>query len=173
MVEKREAIKEYIDAAATRGGLTEPELAVLATLAAANEVLFPTSVLDLIPGAGKAVGKTGDLIKAGVRAEDAAKVAMAEAKTAELGAKEARAITGPVYQTTKEATKAAESFGFKKINETVHEGQAVYKKGNYFITRDLDGHNGGAWKMAKSVEALGKKETRMGTYNINLNRIGD
>ncbi|MEN6630185.1 MAG: hemagglutinin repeat-containing protein, partial [Sulfuricella sp.] len=85
-VEKKESIKQYIDAAATRGGLTEPELAVLATLAAANEVLFPVSALDLV-GASKIIRKASDLIKAGVRAEDATKVAVAEAKTAELSSK--------------------------------------------------------------------------------------
>ncbi|WCK25823.1 MULTISPECIES: toxin C-terminal domain-containing protein [Agrobacterium] len=41
------------------------------------------------------------------------------------------------------------------------------------ITRDLDGHNGGAWKMATSVKDLGGKGTRLGTYDSNLNRIGD
>ncbi len=34
-------------------------------------------------------------------------------------------------------------------------------------------HNGGVWKMAKSPEALNSKNTRMGTYDANLNRIGD
>ncbi|MEW9539097.1 toxin C-terminal domain-containing protein [Agrobacterium radiobacter] len=41
------------------------------------------------------------------------------------------------------------------------------------MTRDLDGHNGGAWKMATSVKDLGGKGTRLGTYDSNLNRIGD
>ena len=63
--------------------------------------------------------------------------------------------------------------GFEKINETVHGGQAVFKNGKDYITRDLDGHNGGAWKMADSVKALGSKEARAGTFDVNLNRIGD
>ena len=88
-------------------------------------------------------------------------------------AKGARVTTGPVYKTTKEAKQAAEALGFKKINETVHGGQAVFQRGKDFITRDLDGHNGGAWKMADSVKALGSKETRAGTFDVNLNRIGD
>ena len=29
------------------------------------------------------------------------------------------------------------------------------------------------WKMSKTVEGLEKKSTRMGTYDANLNRIGD
>jgi RHS repeat-associated protein len=88
-------------------------------------------------------------------------------------AKGARALAEPVYKTTKEAKAAAEALGFKKINETVHDGQAVFKRGKDFITRDLDGHNGGAWKMADSVKNLGSKETRAGTFDVNLNRIGD
>lgn len=68
---------------------------------------------------------------------------------------------------------AAEALGFKKIKETVHGGQAVFQRGKDYITRDLDGHNGGAWKMARSVKDLGSKKTRDGTFDINLNRIGD
>jgi RHS repeat-associated protein len=78
-----------------------------------------------------------------------------------------------VYKTTKEAKQAAETLGFKKINETIHDGQAVFKKGKRFITRDVDGHNGGAWKMAKSVKGLGSKDARLGTFDKDLNRIGD
>ncbi|QHH96410.1 toxin C-terminal domain-containing protein [Acinetobacter dispersus] len=77
-----------------------------------------------------------------------------------------------LFKTTQEATAAAKKLGFQKTNEYSHN-QAVYKKGKYYITPDADGHIGGAWKMAKSVEKLASKETRMGTYDINLNRIGD
>lgn len=84
-----------------------------------------------------------------------------------------RAFTEPVYKTTKEAQKAAEALGFRRINETIHDGQAVFRRGKDFITRDMDGHNGGAWKMADSVKNLGSKETRAGTFDINLKRIGD
>jgi len=86
---------------------------------------------------------------------------------------EARSLAVPVYKTTKEAKAAAEALGFKKINETVHDGQAVFKSGNRYITRDIDGHNGGAWKMADSVKNLSSKETRAGTFDVKLNRIGD
>ncbi|WP_239646781.1 toxin C-terminal domain-containing protein [Pseudomonas syringae] len=41
------------------------------------------------------------------------------------------------------------------------------------MTRDLDGHNGGAWKMAGSVKALGSIDTRAGTFDVNLKRIRD
>ena len=79
---------------------------------------------------------------------------------------------GPVFKTTKEASAKAEELGFEKIKERVN-GQPVYRKGNEYITRDVDGHNGGAWKKAKSVKDLPKKETRSGTYDSDLNRIGD
>ena len=74
--------------------------------------------------------------------------------------------------TAKEATAAAEKLGYKKIVEKSH-GQPIFKKGNKYITPDIDGHNGGAWKMADSIKNLASKNTRMGTYDENLKRIGD
>jgi RHS repeat-associated protein len=63
--------------------------------------------------------------------------------------------------------------GWTKINERSH-GQPVYKNGNYYISPDVDSHNGGVWKMCKgSPNNLRSKTTRMGTYDGNLNRIGD
>ena len=74
---------------------------------------------------------------------------------------------------TAQATAAAEKLGYAKTNE-LSSGQAVYKKGKSYITRDVDGHNGGAWKRASSVANLGSKATRDGTYNADLTvRIGD
>ncbi|WP_278488451.1 toxin C-terminal domain-containing protein [Achromobacter insolitus] len=52
-------------------------------------------------------------------------------------------------------------------------GQAVYKKGDFYITRDLDGHNGGAWKGADSVKNLAAKSTRSGTFDKEMKRVGD
>ena len=49
----------------------------------------------------------------------------------------------------------------------------MFKRGKDYITRNLDDHNERAWKMADSVKALGNRETRAGTYDINLKRIGD
>ncbi len=74
--------------------------------------------------------------------------------------------------TTKQATEAARKLGYKKTNYTSH-GQPVYKKGNTYITPDVDSHSGGVWKAAGSLKDLGKKSTRWGTYDANLNRIGD
>ncbi|MDT8903388.1 hemagglutinin repeat-containing protein [Anaeroselena agilis] len=74
--------------------------------------------------------------------------------------------------TTKQVTDAAKVLGFEKTNYFSH-GQPIYKKGNLYITPDIDGHNGGVWKAASSVEDLKSKSTRLGTYDANLNRIGD
>jgi hypothetical protein len=85
---------------------------------------------------------------------------------------------GPVavkafYKTTKEATEAAAKLGYKKVQGAMVRGQAVYTNGQYYISRDIDAHNGGVWKMAKSVVDLGSKKTRLGTYDQFLNWIGE
>lgn len=74
--------------------------------------------------------------------------------------------------TNKEADKAAEELGFEKT-KYYSRGKPVYRKGNRYISPDRDSHNGGFWKMADSVENLGSKVTRMGTYDRWLNRIGN
>ena len=66
----------------------------------------------------------------------------------------------------------AKELGFERIKERSH-GQPIYKKGRRYITPDVDQHNGGIWKMADSIEHLRSKTTRMGTYDKDLNRIGD
>lgn len=64
----------------------------------------------------------------------------------------------------------------------VIKGEAVFynPKTKKYITVDVGNgrnnggsHNGGVWKMATSVEKLTKKETRLGTFDANLNKIGD
>jgi RHS repeat-associated protein len=50
-------------------------------------------------------------------------------------------------------------------------GQPAYKKGNKYITPDVDSHKGGAWKM---IEMRNGQPNRLGTYNEDLTvRIGD
>ncbi|WP_252178433.1 toxin C-terminal domain-containing protein [Endozoicomonas sp. 4G] len=82
------------------------------------------------------------------------------------------AASQPFYKITQQAATAASKLGFIKIEEKVH-GQAVFKRGNLYITRDIDSHSGGVWKMATSVKNLGARSTRLGTYDQNLSRIGD
>lgn len=62
--------------------------------------------------------------------------------------------------------------GFRKIRETCH-GQAIYTDGKRYVTPDVDQHNGGWWKMAASPKRLMSKSTRKGTFDENLNPIGD
>lgn len=77
-------IAEYLLKKADSGGLSQAEMVTFGTLYALNEALFPTNILDVIPGAGKAVGKGNDLLK-GIRAT--APVSAASA-TARLGLRE-------------------------------------------------------------------------------------
>jgi uncharacterized protein RhaS with RHS repeats len=64
--------------------------------------------------------------------------------------------------------------GFKEVKGEFSHGAPVFKKGNLYISPDIDGHNPeGIWKAATSVENLGKKETRLGTFDDKLMKIGD
>lgn len=46
-------------------------------------------------------------------------------------------------------------------------GQAVFSNGKNFVTRHVDGHIGGVWKM------FDRQGRRLGTYDARLNRIGE
>lgn len=73
--------------------------------------------------------------------------------------------------TAKQAREAARKLGFEETNY-FSDGRPVFKRAwNEYITPDRTGHNGGAWKMANSVKEL--QTDRLGTYDINLKRIGD
>ena len=66
--------------------------------------------------------------------------------------------------------------GYIKINERSPHGQAIYynRKEKTYLTPDVDQHSGGWWKMAKNIQGLFSKKTRLGTYNKDLSmRIGD
>jgi hypothetical protein len=76
----QQSIARYLDDVAARGGLSEAEIVVLGTLYAANAALFPTTVLDIIPGAGKALGKVGDLIRGGANAREVAAATRIESR---------------------------------------------------------------------------------------------
>lgn len=152
-----------------RGGATWKGLGKAAAGGAISGVLFG--------GAGKLVSK-------GIRALKAAKVAR-KAKVSKVyrpkvkmnlqlcGTKYAKSVTNNAVRLTgKEATRLAEKLGYKKTNYR-SSGQPIFKRGNKYITPDIDGHNGGVWKMADSPKNLGSRKTRMGTYDKNLRRIGD
>ena len=63
--------------------------------------------------------------------------------------------------------------GYRKIKMRGSRKAPVFTNGKDFITPDLDGHNGGIWKRAKSIKDLERRETRRGTYDALLRKIGD
>jgi uncharacterized protein YukE len=72
-----------------------------------------------------------------------------------------------------EAHRKALDMGFVKLHERSSD-EAIYRKGRRYISRDLDGHNGGAWKMGYGPDKLKDRTTRLGTYNMDLTqRVGD
>ncbi len=83
----------------------------------------------------------------------------------------------PAFKTDKEAGVQAEKLGYKEAKGERGKAKVFERKGKgdgpRFISRDMDGHNGGAFKGANKASDLWKKETRSGTYDKNLKRIGD
>jgi Novel toxin 21 len=45
-------------------------------------------------------------------------------------------------------------------------GQKVFKIGNYYFSLNVDTHSGGVWK------EYDRRGNRVGTLDVNLNRIG-
>ena len=79
--------------------------------------------------------------------------------------------------TNKEAERVAKKLGYEKTSGHCH-GKPVFEnkksKGKpKYISPDRDQHNGGYWKGADKACDLGSKDTRKGTYDKDLNRIGD
>ena len=77
---------------------------------------------------------------------------------------------GPGASLNNQATReAANALKFDPISGSPFNshGQPVFKRGNRYITPDVDQHKGGVWKM------FDQKGRRLGTYDENLNRIGD
>ncbi|MGJ1016475.1 toxin C-terminal domain-containing protein [Bacteroides salyersiae] len=59
------------------------------------------------------------------------------------------------------------------MKERPKSDMPIFRKGNSYISPDKDGHNGGIWKKADSIHDLKSKKTRDGTYDKDLNKIGD
>ena len=80
------------------------------------------------------------------------------------------------YKTNKEIRIEAKKLNLKEVNcGKFPKGQLVFKHPDkkFYYSYDIDGHNGGVWKGAKRIDDLFSKHTRCGTYDENLNRIGD
>lgn len=76
------------------------------------------------------------------------------------------------------AKAAAENLGYTLVKDQYSHGAKIFKagkkaKGPAFISVDQDAHSGGAWKGASSIKNLGHKDTRSGTYDEELTRMGD
>lgn len=63
--------------------------------------------------------------------------------------------------------------GFKVVRGEYSRGQKVYTNGKLYISPDVDGHNGGLWKAATTIRDLKSKKTRLGTFDVIFQRIGD
>lgn len=66
----------------------------------------------------------------------------------------------------------ADRLGYTRIAFRSH-GQPVFQRDSFYISPDKEGHIGGVWKGATSPRKLLSKDTRSGTYDAELNRIGD
>jgi len=125
--------------------------------------------LDADPKLAQQLADLQDLERLGLEAKEVAKEAAELQK--KLHAARIAATKGPL--SAAQAKELADDLGFLKTNQR-SKGQAVYRMDNKYVVRDVDGHNGGVWKMADSPAALGSKTTRSGTYNADLSvRIGD
>jgi uncharacterized protein YukE len=91
---------------------------------------------------------------------------------AENQARKQRTMPGAIWS-AKEAEERALEMGYVKTTY-LSIGQAVDRRGRRYISRDMTGYNGGAWKMADSPLGLLRRQTRMGTYDKALTqRVGN
>ena len=126
---------------------------------------FLSAGLDVI-GVIPVIGEAADIAKTINKADDIADFA-------KLANKADDAIdTINAVDKIDDFTKLAQKHGYHPIGQYSH-GQPIFRKGNKYITPDIDSHKGGVWKMANSAKGLRSKKTRLGTYDANLKRIGD
>ena len=90
-------------------------------------MLFPVSVLDLVPGAGKAIAKAGKLIKNGHRAQDAAKIATAATKAEQ---------TKGVVQKTVVKAESGQSRNWEKMLNNPAPDTSYMVNGRYIYDTD-------------------------------------
>jgi hypothetical protein len=83
--------------------------------------------------------------------------------------KAAGRVTRRGFATAAEARNAAKQLGLVDTHRVDSRGQAIFKKGNRYFSRDVDGHGGSAWKEWKDAGA----HERLGSLDRDLNRIRD
>lgn len=74
-------IDNYLDKQYETGQLSTVEMHAFGVVAGLNEALFPTNVLDIVPGFGKGVNKATDVTTAIAKASESGKLAYAQQKT--------------------------------------------------------------------------------------------
>ncbi|AMO85723.1 hypothetical protein B857_00581 [Solibacillus isronensis B3W22] len=90
-----------------------------------------------------------------------------------------KSIVSSMIRSIPAVTKAAaKDLGYTEVRGQFSHGAKIFEagkkaKGPKYISVDKDGHNGGTWKGASTIKDLGNKKTRSGTYDEELNRIGD
>jgi RHS repeat-associated protein len=153
------------------------------SLAVANLKLGNENSSNQLPSGDGALTGVGIQLELGNSPENLQVFSLAAASVGGIGSNQKKPTSVPSGQTStrmtsSEATKAAKALGFERTNYRSH-GQPVFTDGKKFISPDVgsgDGsgsHNGGVWKMAKTPEALNSKDTRTGTFDAELNRVGD
>ena len=98
-------VRDYLDAKAEAGGLSEAETILFATLYAANEVLMPTNVLDFAGSIGKGMTAAVGAIRLGRGVDELAQVVRAESKVAADEVRLARAELASVERWAARETK--------------------------------------------------------------------
>jgi len=118
----------------------------------------------------------GKAIDSGVEALQEARIARAviknQAKVAERAAWEARmaAKAVPPLKPAQILANRASALGYARRlpPQPFSHGQDVFHNGTSYISQDIDGHNvANGWKM------FNRRGVRLGTYDSQLNRIGD
>ena len=126
-----------------------------------------------IPVAGAGVA----LIKAGTITAASGTVMMANGKNNQdagydRGKKDEVSFTQGAGDRAKRITTEIPN-GYERIKESTRNGMPIFRKEKNYISPDRDGHNGGIWKKANSIDDLNSRTTRNGTFDKDLNRIGD
>jgi RHS repeat-associated protein len=89
-----------------------------------------------------------------------------------------REANKPAFGNSKEAEKAANELGYtedkgsgKIKGEKIFENKKAKGDKPKYISRDTDGHTGGAFKGADKAKDLSSNKTRKGTYDKELKKI--
>ncbi len=78
--EFQQRTRDYLNAKAEAGGLSEAETILFGTLYAANEALMPINALDFAGGAGKGITAAAAVIRSGGKADELAQVVRVESR---------------------------------------------------------------------------------------------